>query len=142
MRRFRFARTDYVAADPVEVHRVLVDLEWYPTWWPQVRAVAKIDDDTAAVVCQSTLPYRLDLVLHATSREAGRLEVDISGDLAGWARWRIEDDHGTAALHFEQEVQVRSVPLSAAAWLMRPALGWNHRRMMDGAVVGLRRKLS
>ena len=38
------------------VHAVLHDLEHYPDWWPQVRAVAKVDDDTARVVCRSTLP--------------------------------------------------------------------------------------
>ena len=51
------------------MHDVLVDLEFYADWWPQVRAVAKIDDDHALVVCRSSLPYDLELELSAVSRD-------------------------------------------------------------------------
>ena len=69
VRSFHFESTWEVAAPLADVHSVLVDLEHYPDWWPQVLAVAKLDDDTARVLCRSVLPYTLDLVLGAVHRE-------------------------------------------------------------------------
>ena len=66
---FEFRR-EWVTPAPVErVHGVLADLQSYPEWWPQVRAVARIDDDTARVLCRSALPYLLDLELQAVRRD-------------------------------------------------------------------------
>ena len=37
---YAFAHTMALAAPRTEVHAVLVDLEFFGDWWPQVRAVA------------------------------------------------------------------------------------------------------
>ena len=63
LRTYRFSSSFTLEAPRKRVHEVLVDLEFYSEWWPQVRAVAKIDDDHALVVCRSTLPYDLELEL-------------------------------------------------------------------------------
>ena len=89
MRAFHFESTWEVAAPPAQVHAVLVDLEHYPDWWPQVLAVAKIDDETARVLCRSVLPYTLDLVLGVVHRDPALLETTLEGDLAGEVRWRL-----------------------------------------------------
>ena len=73
------------------VQEVLVDLERYPEWWPQLLAVASLGADDARVLCRSSLPYTLDLALHAVRREAALLEVRITGDLDGTATWRLHD---------------------------------------------------
>lgn len=130
-----------VAASPGRVHEVLVDLEHYPDWWPQVVAVAKIDDDTARVLCRSALPYTLDLVLHAVHREDDRLETTISGDLAGVVRWRLSPEGSRTRVDLEQEVQVRTRGLVLASWAARPLLRWNHDRMVAGGRAGLRARL-
>lgn len=140
-RRFTFSGTWQVAAPPERVQEVLHDLEHYPEWWPQVRAVAKIDDDRARVLCRSTLPYTLDLVLTAVHREQHLLETSIDGDLAGWVRWRIGPGNPGTRLDFEQEVVVRSRLLGIAARVARAPLRWNHHRMMDGCLAGLRSRL-
>ena len=64
-----------VAAPADRVQQVLADLEHYPDWWPQIVAVAKIDDDNARVLCRSVLPYTLDLVLTVVRREPRLLET-------------------------------------------------------------------
>lgn len=143
---YRFTDTWSVAAPVAEVAAVLVDLEHYPQWWPQVRAVAKIGPDTAWVRCRSALPYTLDLVLDAVRREPPVIEVALSGDLDGFARFTLTpiDRAGTAGsgsmehtrLDFEQEVTVRGW-LALASYLGRPLLTWNHTRMMDGCRSGL-----
>jgi hypothetical protein len=122
------------------VQEVLVDLERYPEWWPQVRAVASLGADRARVICRSTLPYRLDLVVRAVRREATRLEVRIGGDLEGMAAWRLTDLGSRTRLHFVQEVTVGGW-LAAVSPAVRPLLRWNHARMMRGCLEGLRDRL-
>lgn len=124
------------------VQAVLVDLEHYPEWWPQVRAVVKLGEDDARVLCRSSLPYTLDLVLHAVVREPDHLETLISGDLSGSVRWRLTDLSGTSTgMEFEQDVRVGSRPLRLASVVLRPLLRWNHHRMMAGCVEGLELRL-
>ena len=49
-RDYRFATSFTLEAPRARVHDTLLDLERYSDWWPQVRAVAKVDDDHALVV--------------------------------------------------------------------------------------------
>ena len=141
---------------PVDaVREVLDDLERYPEWWPQVLAVAKVTDDDARVLCRSTLPYTLDLLLHAERTEAEVLEVSVSGTLEGWVRWRLRPvgfetpppaapqpagRKAVTRVELEQEVGVGGA-LALASYAARPVLVWNHRRMLDGCQRGLRERL-
>ena len=140
-RRFGFRGAWDLDAPPARVQEVLLDLEHYPEWWPQVVAVAKIDDDHARVLCRSALPYTLDLVLTAVHRERDLLETRIEGDLDGWVRWRIDGAGGHTRLGFEQEVDVTGRFLAVAAYVAAGPLRWNHERMMTGCLTGLRTRL-
>ena len=68
---------------PGPVVEALADIEHYPTWWPQVRQVHRIDDHSGRAVVRSVLPLTLRLVLtrETEDREGGRLGVRIDGDL-------------------------------------------------------------
>lgn len=135
-------RTHWRLPAPADaVHGVLVDLEHYPEWWPQVVAVAKIDDDNARVVCRSRLPYTLDLVLTATRREPRRLESRIDGDLVGVALWQLDEVDGTTLVDYTQDVVVMHRLLRPVAGMLRRPMEWNHARMMDGCRTGLERRL-
>lgn len=136
MRAYEFTDTWQVAAPVDAVAEVLVDLEQYPRWWPQVRAVAKLGPDTAWVRCRSTLPYTLDLVLDAVSRTPPVVEVALSGDLSGYARFTLTPEAGGTRLEFEQRVSVGGL-LALASYVGRPVLSWNHARMMAGCRAGL-----
>ena len=137
---YSFRASWVTPASPEEVAETVVDLERYPEWWPQVRAVAKLGPDTARVLCRSALPYTLDLVLDAVSREAPVLEVAVSGDLDGWVRWTVTPDAGGTRTDFAQEVSVTG-PLAAASLVARPLLRWNHQQMMRGCQDGLSARL-
>jgi carbon monoxide dehydrogenase subunit G len=137
---YSFTGTWTVDAPRSVVHDVLVDLEHYPEWWPQVQAVASLGADDALVVCRSSLPYSLELHLHAVRRDPGLLEVAISGDLDGTAAWHLTDRDGRTFMDFEQEVSVGG-RLALLTPLVRPVLRWNHARMMAGCVTGLRRRV-
>jgi len=136
-RRYAFRHAWTVAAPAARVREVLGDLEHYPRWWPQVRAVARIDDDRARVVCRSVLPYDLDLLLTATLREPLLLETRLAGDLDGTARWRLHPEEGATRLVYEQEVLVTGRVLGALSVVLRRPLAWNHARMMAGCRDGL-----
>jgi hypothetical protein len=105
-----------------------------------VRAVASLGPDDAWVVCRSVLPYSLELVLHAVSREGPVLEVAVSGDLNGYVRWRLSEEGAGTRMDLEQEVTVPGL-LGVASYAMRPVLRWNHHRMIVGCVTGLRERL-
>lgn len=139
---FAFHDTWDVPATPTAVHEVLLDLEHYPDWWPQVVAVASLGPDHARVLCRSVLPYTLDLVLEAVDRSPGRLEVEVSGDLVGSVRFGLSPAGDGTRLEFAQEVSVRRGWLGAASYVSRPLLRWNHERMMGGCRDGLRARLA
>lgn len=138
---FTFQESWYVDAAPERVRDVLVDLERYPEWWKQVLAVASLGPDDARVLCRSALPYTLDLVLHAVSRELPTVEVAIEGTLEGSARWTLTPRDGGTEMLFEQSVRVVG-PLAGIARLARPIARWNHDRMMRAGLLGLRAALA
>ena len=135
-----FRGTWSVPAPLEAVREAVVDLERYPEWWPQIRAVAKLGPDDARVLCRSTLPYTLDLVLHAVSREGTVLEVEVSGDLDGSVRWELSPEPAGTRMEFEQRVRVTGL-LALGSYVARPLLRWNHHRMMLGCVAGLTDRL-
>jgi Polyketide cyclase / dehydrase and lipid transport len=135
--RFRSAWHVYLAADPL--FDVLSDISSYPSWWRQVRSVERIDDDTAAVVCRSALPYELRLRAQRAceDRTAGRLEVRLGGDLDGWSRWTLRPEGSGTTLVYDQEVVVHSRLLRGVGLVARPLLRANHAWMMRCGRVGL-----
>jgi hypothetical protein len=147
-REFDFASSFTLEAPLSRVHDVLLDLERYVEWWPQVRAVGKLDDDRAIVLCRSRLPYDLELVLTAVSREQGHLEVAIDGPITGWARFRLDEgprgssEVETTDVRFEQEVRADAPAFVLASYVVKPLLRWNHDQMMRGCVAGLRSHLA
>jgi carbon monoxide dehydrogenase subunit G len=136
LRSFTFSDSWVVDAPVDDVAATLVDLEHYPQWWPQVRAVAKLGPDTAWVRCRSALPYTLDLVLDAVSRTPPVVEVAIGGDLDGYARFTLSAVDAGTRLDFAQEVSVGGL-LALASYVGRSLLEWNHGRMMAGCREGL-----
>jgi hypothetical protein len=128
-------------APPAQVHDVLLDLEHYVDWWPQVRAVASLGPDDALVVCRSLLPYDLELALHAESRDPESLRVGIDGPIRGFAHWRLTPTDGGTRLDFEQQVHAVAPAFRWASYVARPVLTANHAWMMRGAERGLAARL-
>jgi Polyketide cyclase / dehydrase and lipid transport len=141
LRRYRFRSAWHVDVCKDALFDVLCDIASYPRWWPQVRSVERIDDDTASVVCRSALPYQLRMraARAREDREAGALEVRLTGDLDGWSRWTLRPDGDRTALLYEQEVVVHGRMLRWLGVVGRPVLRLNHRWMMRSARLGLHR---
>jgi hypothetical protein len=141
MRSYAFSSSWWLPHPVAEVHATLIDVERYPEWWPQVVACLRLGPDDGLVVCRSTLPYTLEMHLHAERREPDLLETSVTGDLEGWVRWRLLTEDDGCRVLFEQEVVVHGAALALASYVARPALRWNHAQMMAGAQRGLEARL-
>ena len=104
-------------------------------------AVAAAGPGRARVLCRSRLPYTLDLLLTEVSGTPPTLLVEMSGDLAGWARFGLAPEAGGTRVAYAQEVAVHGWRALAAGALRRP-MEANHRAMMRGCREGLAARLS
>ncbi|MAO79235.1 SRPBCC family protein [uncultured Nocardioides sp.] len=131
----------HVDAPPERVREVLVDVERYVEWWPQVVAVGYLGEGRGLVLCRSALPYTLQLVLTEVLNRPDVLEVGVEGDLEGTVRFELRPEGGGTRLDFAQDVVVPGL-LGALSRVARPVLTWNHDRMMRGCVEGVRRRVA
>ena len=144
---FSFHHRWSLPAEPERVVAALADIEHYPRWWPQVRSVDRIDDESGRGRVRSLLPVTMHLVLtrEVEDREGGHLRVALDGDLVGWAQWSVDTARGdgskvTVAV-FEQEVRV-AARLHRAATLTPFVLRANHAWMMRQGRRGLAREVT
>ncbi|MEV6836043.1 SRPBCC family protein [Streptomyces sp. NPDC051133] len=140
---YRFRSRWSLPAPPAAVYAVLERAEDYPRWWPQVRAVTRLDDDTGVLTIRSLLPYAMTFTARATRHDpaAGILEVVMSGDIDGWARWTVTADGPGTLARYDQVVDVRKPLLRLLAVPGRPVFRANHRLMMRAGRRGLLRLL-
>ncbi|MEV5490882.1 SRPBCC family protein [Streptomyces bobili] len=141
--RYRFLSRWPLPAPPAAVYTALERAEDYPRWWPQVREVTRLDDTTGVVTVRSLLPYALTFTAREVRRDpaAGVLEIAMTGDIVGWARWTVTA-HGTGSLaRYEQVVDVTKPLLRRFAVPGRPLFRANHRLMMRAGRRGLLRYL-
>jgi hypothetical protein len=141
---YRFTERWQLRASTDVVFDVLVDLAAYPQWWPQVRSVEGIDDDSAHVVCRSALPYSLRFVTlrGREDRAAGVLEARLVGDLDGFSRWTLQPHPDGTEVVYEQRVTTQRRLLRWLAPVARPMLLLNHAWMMRGGRRGLELRLN
>ncbi|MFJ9177254.1 SRPBCC family protein [Streptomyces sp. NPDC102360] len=140
--QYRFRSVWELPAPPGAVYAVLERAEEYPRWWPQVRSVTPLDGSATSgvAVFRSFLPYKLHITARETRRDpaAGVLEIAMTGDLAGWARWSLREREGggTVAV-YDQEVEVSKPLMRRFAVVGRPVFLANHAWMMRGGRRGL-----
>jgi hypothetical protein len=137
---YRFRDVWSVAAHTHRVFDALVDLMSWPRWWPDVRSVDRIDDDTAEITCRAVLPYALTIRLHRAEQDhhAGRLRVEMTGDLDGYCEGLVKETTGGAQLAIDQRVAMTKPLLRTLAPLARPLFTANHAAMMWRGQRGLR----
>ncbi|TDT36786.1 polyketide cyclase/dehydrase/lipid transport protein [Streptomyces sp. BK208] len=140
---YRFRSLWTLPAPVPAVYRVLERIEDYPLWWRQVREVTRLDDTSGVLRVRSLLPYDLTTVLREGRRDpaAGVLEVVMSGDLEGWARWTVTGRDSGSLARYDQEVVVHKALLRRLAVPARPLFRANHRVMMRAGRRGLAARL-
>ncbi|MFH8801567.1 SRPBCC family protein [Streptomyces sp. NPDC017936] len=136
---YRFRSLWALPADPATVYAALERPEDYPRWWPQVRAVTRLDDTTGVLTIRSLLPYAMTFTAREARRDpgAGVLEVTMSGDIDGWARWTVTAAGPGTLVRYDQVVDVGKPLLRRFAVPGRPFFRANHRLMMRAGRRGL-----
>ncbi|MFJ3305568.1 SRPBCC family protein [Streptomyces sp. NPDC086549] len=136
---YRFLSLWSVPAPPAVVYGALERAEDYPRWWPQVRSVTRLDDTTGVFTIRSVLPYAMTFTAREERRDpaAGVLEITMSGDIDGWARWTVTADGPGTLARYEQAVDVTRPLLRRLAVPGRPVFRANHRLMMRAGRQGL-----
>ncbi|KUO18682.1 SRPBCC family protein [Streptomyces dysideae] len=136
---YRFRSRWTLPAPPATVYDVLEQAEDYPRWWPQVREVNRIDDSAGVVTIRAVLPYAMTFTAREARRDpaAGVLEIAMSGDLDGWARWTITPDGTGSLARYAQVVDVNKPLLRRFAVPGRPVFRANHWLMMRAGRRGL-----
>ncbi|MCM2392853.1 SRPBCC family protein [Streptomyces albipurpureus] len=147
---YRFHSVWDLDAPPDTVYAALARVEDYPGWWPQVREVTLLGEDMGSARFRSFLPYELRAWARTRRQDpiARVLEVDLRGDLEGWARWTVtarkgggEGGGGSTRAVYDQEVEVRKPLMRWLAPLARPLFRANHAAMMRAGHRGLAAKL-
>ncbi|WP_371658710.1 SRPBCC family protein [Streptomyces sp. NBC_00280] len=136
---YRFRTRWTLAAPLADVYDALEQAEDYPRWWPQVREVDRIDDTSGVVRIRSLLPYDLTFTARETRRDpaAGVLEIAMTGDLDGWARWTLTETGSGTLADYDQEVDVTKPLMRRLAVPGRPLFRANHALMMRAGRRGL-----
>ncbi|MDX3644306.1 SRPBCC family protein [Streptomyces sp. MB09-02B] len=136
---YRFLSLWNLPAGPSAVYDVLQRVDDYPDWWPQVREVTRLDDTTGTVRIRSVLPYDLAFTAREvrSDRAAGVLEIEMTGDVDGWARWTLTADGTGTLARYDQEVDVSKPLLRRFAVPGRPVFRANHALMMRAGRRGL-----
>jgi hypothetical protein len=144
VRTFRFEHQWAFDAPARCVFGALADVEAYASWWPQVRRVERIDEESGRTAIRSFLPYTLDLVLRRVVQDeaTGTLRVEVHGDLEGWCQWVVRPDGAGSVAQFEQEARVTPTLLARSAPLAAPLLKVNHAWMMRRGHAGLVERLA
>ena len=126
------------------VYAALLDVAAYPTWWPEVRSAKETGTHSGELRARSMLPY--DLVFHLERDIEDPvnhvLRAKVSGDLIGTSQWTVAPDGDGCIAVFDEDVHVGKAAVRAAGLLARPALKFNHDRMMRSGERGLRAYLT
>jgi polyketide cyclase/dehydrase/lipid transport protein len=145
LNEYRFRNVWALEVAAARLFDALVDLASYPRWWPDVRSVSQVDADTAEFTCRAVLPYALVFRLHRDEQDerAGRLRVNMTGDLEGYVEGIVAaDESSIARLEISQEVVVNKKLLRRLAPVARPLFRANHAAMMRRGHRGLRSYLT
>ncbi|MFD7938653.1 SRPBCC family protein [Streptomyces sp. NPDC059755] len=136
---YRFRSLWALPAPPARVYEALERAEDYPRWWRQVREVNQVDAATGVIRVRSLLPYDLTFTAREVRRDAaaGVLEIAMTGDIDGSARWTVTAAGSGTLARYEQVVQVNKPLLRRFAVPGRPVFRLNHRLMMRAGRRGL-----
>ncbi|QNE78425.1 polyketide cyclase [Streptomyces finlayi] len=140
---YRFTSVWDIPAPPDSVYTALERAEDYPQWWPQVRAVAVIDEMSGTARLRSFLPYELVVTARRNHRDPRSrvIEVTMTGDLEGWARWTVAARADGSRATYQQEVVVRRALMRRLAVPGRLVFRANHALMMRSGRRGLAARL-
>jgi len=140
-------KTDWeFKADPPRTWSIVLDLQRYPGWWKNFRAVRLLKGDGQAIgsvydcVVRGSLPYSLRYTLEVVAVERYRsIELRSTGDLVGTGRWEFtEPAPGSTHATYYWDVATTNPALNLLAPFARRFLAQNHEQVMANGYRALR----
>jgi len=151
MAEFRFVTVWRLEASIERVFAEIDAIEDWPSWWPNVRRIERLeagDADGVGAVYRSTfvgrLPYQLRFDLRSRRREPPtRLVGDATGELEGVGDWTLTDEGDWTSVRYVWAIR------TTAAWmnLLAPLpfvdgiFRLNHHAVMRAGLKGIRHRL-
>jgi uncharacterized protein YndB with AHSA1/START domain len=140
----------HVAASIDSVWQALHHPDYWPRWWPYVRAVEKIRAGDAEGVggiyrieWTSRLPY--DITFEVETVEVVRYERIrgvARGQLNGQGLWEFSPDQSSTRVRYTWSVSLGRPWMRRIAPLAAPLFRWNHNAVMRAGEIGLARHLN
>lgn len=149
MADYRFLTTWVVGAPIDPVWDALHLIEEWPSWWPGVQRVRKVEHgDENGVggiyeqVWKSKIPYAVEFTTYVTRVERPHVIVArAEGKLEGTGTFRLFGADEATAVTYDWAVRTTARLMNAVAPFARPVLAWNHHAVMKQGGVGLARAL-
>lgn len=138
-----------LAAPRSRVWTLIRNVEAWPDWWPNVRAVRCIspgDESGLGAVHEFTwgtaLPYRIVLRMGVVGIDPlQRIEGVATGDLEGRGAWTFEDMPGGTIVRYRWTVRTEKSWMKYLAPLLHRLFAWNHGKVMHAGRIGIERLL-
>ncbi len=138
--------TDWHIAAPIDaVWQALNHPDYWPRWWPYVRAVEKLragDADGVGSLYRiewtSKLPY--DITFEVETVEVARYERIrgvARGQLNGQGLWEFSPDQSSTRVRYTWSVNLGQAWMRRLKPLAAPIFRWNHDAVMRAGAVGL-----
>lgn len=140
-------RTDWeFNADLPRTWLIVLDLQRYPGWWKNFRAVRLLRGEGQSLgsayecVVRGSLPYSLRYTLEVVAVERHRsITLRSSGDLVGTGRWEFsEPAPGRCLATYYWDVATTNPVLNLVAPFARRFLAKNHEQVMANGYRALR----
>ena len=144
--------TEWRLRAPIDQVFATIDaVESWPSWWPMVRMVERLDDGDAnhlGAVSRLTfvgkVPYRLAFDMRVTRREPPMaLTGSATGELEGEGDWTLREDGDWTVVRYVWAVRTTRPWMNTFAPLpfVKEIFGLNHHAVMRNGLAGIRRRL-
>lgn len=151
MADYRFVTIWRLEAPIDDVFAALDGIEEWPSWWPSVRRVERLDDgDDGGIgarfrmTFRGRLPYVLRFDLRTTRREPPAvLSGDATGELEGVGEWTLTEDGRWTVVRYVWAIRTTRPWMNLLAPLpfVDAIFRLNHHAVMRDGLEGIRRRL-
>jgi uncharacterized protein YndB with AHSA1/START domain len=140
----------HIGADIYAVWQALNHPDYWPRWWPYVRAVEKLRAGDAEglgslyrIEWTSRLPY--DITFEVETVEVVRYERIrglARGQLNGQGVWELSPDESSTRVRYTWRVSLTEPWMRRLRFVATPIFRWNHNAVMRAGEIGLARHLN
>jgi hypothetical protein len=151
MASYRFVTIWRLDAPIERVFGEIEGIEQWPTWWPSVRRVERLDSGDAEGIgaafrttFQGRLPYQLRFDLRTTQRVPPTSLTGVAtGELEGIGEWTLWQEAGSTLVRYVWAVRTTAAWMNLLAPLpfVDAIFRLNHHSVMRAGLEGMRRRL-